>query len=239
MINLGTSYANFTIPEAGIFNSDSICYFAGVGEDFIFDCEFVQRFGCKGFLIDPTPQSKAHFEKVRIDPTTSPIPKSKDYVDYSKFADVLASFTYCDFGLAAYSDVLKFHPPSNPESVSHSLTHIKCTEPQDGFSAQCYTLRDTMQMLGHEHLDFLKMNIEGAELEILYEIVTEEIPVKTISVDFDYLKRDRWWFDLPTSDEMIFFLESAGFELLFNVNLGTTLEDHMDARRFTFINRTL
>ena len=220
MINLGTSYNNYTVPM-DIFNSNSVCYFAGVGEDFIFDCAFVKKFLCKGFLIDPTPRAKIHFENVKKNSETSPIPKNKDYQNYVQFRDILGLFTYCNFGLYSKSEVLQFYPPNNLEAVSHSVDNIKNTNQALGFKAQCYTLRDTMKLLGHDRIDFLKMNIEGAEIYILHEIVQEKIPVRVLAVDFDYLKK----FSSPTLEETLALLKTAGFEVGFKGN------------NFTFINR--
>ncbi len=221
MINLGTSYNNYTVP-IDIFDSGSVCYFAGVGEDFIFDCIFAKMVEkCEGFLIDPTPRSKIHFENVKNNPETSPIPKSEDYKNYVKFDDVIDSFTYCDFGLYAKSEVLQFYPPSNPTAVSHSVDNIKNTNSAFGFKAQCYTLNDVMTLLGHDKIDFLKMNIEGSEIYILHEIVQKNIPVRVLAVDFDYLKK----FSSPTLEETLALLKSGGFEMVFGKN------------NFTFINR--
>jgi hypothetical protein len=220
LIKLGTSYNNYTVP-IDMFDSNSVCYFAGVGEDFIFDCVFIKKVLCRGFLIDPTPRSKIHFENVKKVPETSPIPKSEDYQNYVQFRDILDFFTYCDFGLYAKSEVLQFYPPSSPGAVSHSVDNIKNTNSEFGFKAQCYTLKDTMKLLGHDKIDFLKMNIEGSEIYILHEIVREKIPVRVLAVDFDYLKK----YTSPTLEETLTLLKTAGFELVFGKN------------NFTFINR--
>jgi FkbM family methyltransferase len=45
------------------------------------------------------------------------------------------------------------------------------------------TLKDIMNELGHEHIDVLKMDIEGSEYDVLENILNENISV------LDYEKR--------------------------------------------------
>ena len=46
--------------------------------------------------------------------------------------------------------------------------------------------RGYMEELGHNHIDLLKMDIEGAEYEVLDEILRHELPVRQILVEFHH-----------------------------------------------------
>jgi len=47
-------------------------------------------------------------------------------------------------------------------------------------------LNTAMQRLGHSRIDVLKMDIEGAEYEVLEDVVRDRIPVNQILVEFHH-----------------------------------------------------
>jgi hypothetical protein len=47
-------------------------------------------------------------------------------------------------------------------------------------------LSTAMKLQGHARIDLLKMDIEGAEYEVIEEIVREKIPVQQLLVEFHH-----------------------------------------------------
>ena len=53
------------------------------------------------------------------------------------------------------------------------------------FDANVTTLRNLMQRHGHEQIDLLKIDIEGAEYRVLHSLVTNALHVRVLCVEFD------------------------------------------------------
>lgn len=159
LVRLGSGYGGWWVPARAI-DRDCVVYAAGVGEDATFDLALIDRFGCRVWAMDPTPRAIAYAARV-TDPRWDFLP----------------------FGLWREDTVLHFHPPSDPAHVSHSATQARGSGP--GFDAQVHTLTSVMDKLGHDRIDLLKMDIEGAEGPVLDQMLAEGIRPRILCVEFD------------------------------------------------------
>lgn len=50
----------------------------------------------------------------------------------------------------------------------------------------CKRISILMSELGHDHIDLLKMDIEGTEYEVIAEILSNKIPINQILVEFHH-----------------------------------------------------
>ena len=87
-----------------------------------------------------------------------------------------------DFGLSEQDGEYQFWGPNNPANVSHSL--IYGLKVQEGFSAPCRKLSTVMAGLKHDHIDLLKLDVEGAEYGIIRDIYTNKLNIKSITLEF-------------------------------------------------------
>ena len=158
---LGTDYGRFIIPK-GIVGEDWIVYSGGVGEDISFDLELIERFGCHVHAFDPTPRAVEFVEKA---------------------AGQEPRFHFTPVAIWKEADVLRFYAPQNPDHVSHSVVNLQATE--DYFEAECDSLSGLMKRLGHDRIDLLKLNIEGAEYEVLECMIERDPGVRVLCVAFD------------------------------------------------------
>jgi len=158
---LGSDYGGWIVP-ADLIKPDWICYCAGVGEDITFDLELIKRFSCNVFAFDPTPRSKAHVERV---------------------AGTNPKYHFFKFGLWSSDARLKFYAPRDPDHVSHSILNLQGTT--EYFEAECKRLSTIAKELGHDHVDLLKLDIEGAEHEVLKNLMEEDVAVKVLCVEFN------------------------------------------------------
>jgi FkbM family methyltransferase len=158
---IGTDYGGWVIPLK-LINEDSICYSAGIGEDISFDVGLIDRFGCNVFAFDPTPRSKAYIER--------------------NFYN-LQNFHYAPIGLWDKDEQKKFYEPADPSHVSHSILNLQKTE--NYFEAPCRRLSSIMKQLGHDKLDILKIDIEGAEYNVLKSIVEDKQDIKVLCIEYD------------------------------------------------------
>lgn len=157
----GTTYGGWVVPIT-LLARDAICYCAGVGEDISFDLELAKRFKCQVFAFDPTPRAIEHIRQNASD---------------------LPGFHFFDYGLWSSEANMKFYAPRNPQHVSHSILNLQRTK--DFFIAPCKRLSLVMEELGHSRLDLLKLDIEGAEYEVIKSIIEDNLDIKVLCVEFD------------------------------------------------------
>lgn len=159
MVRLGSGYGGWWVPT-GLLGPDSVCYSAGVGEDVTFDLALIKKFGCEVWAFDPTPRSIIYAETVD-DP----------------------SFHFVPVGLWSVEADLRFYAPVDPSHVSHSAVNAQHTT--DYFVAKCKPIATLMHDIGHDRLDLLKMDIEGAEVPVLDAMLNDGPMPRVLCVEFD------------------------------------------------------
>ena len=183
LIRLGTDYGGWWVPERGL-GPDDLIVSAGAGEDISFDLEVAKKFSCQVVVMDPTPRAIAHFEataRAVESGTRAPINGSATEV-YTAAPDDLARITYRPWGLWVENTTLHFHAPRNPSSVSHSIGNLQAMD--DGFDAPCVTLAELLAREGRERLTVLKIDIEGAEFEVLDQLAASALRPTYILAEF-------------------------------------------------------
>lgn len=157
---IGTSYGGWPLPE-GILGPDSICYLAGLGEDASFDLELIAQFGCTVHAFDPVPEAVRYGTGI---------------------AESEPRFVFHPFGLWSEDTTLTFHEHSSEGYVSRSVTDMHGTG--TGPALEVKDLARLPAELGHDHIDVLKLSVEGSEYELLDVIVDHRMDVETILVEF-------------------------------------------------------
>lgn len=143
IVRIGSDYGGGWVIIEDL-NSSSLVYSFGIGEDITFDKHLIQSTGCKVFGFDPTPKAARWVRKMDLS-----IPKE---------------FEFLEVGLAEKTGHQNFFLPSNPNYVSGSLT-----KDLQGKSITCmfFTLQDILAKNGHNFIDLIKLDVEGAEYLIL------------------------------------------------------------------------
>ena len=185
---LGTEYGSWVIPHSISLSSDSVVYSAGVGEDISFDLLLQSKHNCNIVLIDPTSRSKIHFDEVVKFYKTNDWNFSGDtQTDYqSKIKDIkpdLDKFKFLDIGLWKCKDVLKFYKHDNPQYVSQTLIEDMFGENYDEINVN--SVKNIMVENGHNKIDLLKIDVEGAEIEVINKMLDDEIYPKYICMELD------------------------------------------------------
>ncbi len=157
----GSDYGGWVIPLE-ILKPTSVCYCAGVGEDASFDLELIQMYRCEVFAFDPTPRAIKYAEDC---------------------AAKESNFRFYPFGLWDKDTELRFYVPENPAFVSHSAVNLRQTK--DYFVAPVRTIPTIMHELQHRGLDLLKMDIEGAEHQVIEHMFRESVFPRIFCVEFD------------------------------------------------------
>jgi FkbM family methyltransferase len=181
---IGTSYGGWSIPT-DVLKADSVCYLAGVGEDASFDLGLIERYGCTVHAFDPVPEAARYAATV-----TGREPR----------------WHFWPIGLWREDGTLRFYEHAQPGFVSRSLTNMHDTGAY--MEADVRAIDSLMAELGHDRVDLLKLSVEGAEYEILADVLAKRIPVEVVCVEFSQPA------PLAPVLRQVQALRAAGYELL-------------------------
>jgi FkbM family methyltransferase len=177
----GTAYGGWTIP-CGLLGPDSIVYSGGLGEDASFDLSVIHGYGCTVWAFDPTPRA----------------------ADYAATIQE-GRFVFVPVGVWSEDSTQQFHAPPREEWVSHSIVNPHGTAPS--FAARCRSVSSLMAELGHNRIDLLKLDIEGAEYEVLRSLLAGTVRPAVVCVELhrvEHLRRAR----------VLLALRRAGYALI-------------------------
>jgi FkbM family methyltransferase len=211
--------ATWTIPLSWLDKS-SICYLVGAGEDISFDLELSSHLNCEIHIFDPTPKAWNHFQKIQSGDIFYENGERK--IAYARKTH--DSIKFHKLGLWSNKTIIKFYAPKDPKHVSHSITNLQKTE--DYFEAEVDTLSNIMLINGHQYLDLLKLDIEGAEYEVLDFIINNKIKIKILCIEFDELFHNPTSVTIDKVRKYIIKLQNSGLNLVFASGNGN----------YTFIN---
>ena len=108
-----------------------------------------------------------------------PTPKSIEWV---KHQDTPDKFHFYPVGLDAVDGKKNFHLPSNEDYVFGSV-HQYGGVKEDCIEFEMKCLRTVMDELGHDHVDILKMDIEGSEFDVIPEILKMDCEISQICME--------------------------------------------------------
>ena len=222
---LGTNYGGWHIPDNINLNENSIIYGAGVGEDISFDLKIQDKYNSNIYLIDPTERSKIHFEEIKMyynkeNFTNFTGDIQKDYLDHINNLNIkLEKIKYLDIGLWNKKDQLKFYKPENEKYVSHSLIEGMTSKNYDIVNVD--SIKNIMKNNNHDHIDLLKLDIEGAEIKVLEQMFEDKIYPTYLLVEFDLLLKQK---DKNQETDKIFKKINNLYNTIKNDNYNITYE---------------
>lgn len=190
-IHLGSDYGGWNIP-VGLISSNSVIYSAGIGTDISFDLELISRFDTKIYAFDPTPKSIKWLEEQNL----------PDH------------FHYHPWGLADYDGEAQFHVPKNPGHVSHSMVGSQVTT-EETITVQVRRTGSIMAELGHDRMDLLKMDIEGAEYSVLADLLASSLRPTLLLVEFHHRFKS---IGAKTTRDSVMALRNKGEYRLYSVS---------------------
>jgi FkbM family methyltransferase len=158
---IGSLYGGWAVPT-DLIEENSVCYCVGCGEDISFDMALIEDFECLVYGFDPTP-------------------KSIDYVTQLPLSS--GKYQFRPYGIYSSSELIDFYLPRNREHVSLSIPNIQKSE--DKIRLEVRRLSDVMSVEAHSTLDLLKLDIEGAEYEVIDSMLEDNILPRVLCVEFD------------------------------------------------------
>jgi FkbM family methyltransferase len=163
LVSLGKGPGSWAVWPDG-FGRGSVLYSFGVGRDISFERAMIDRYGLSVHAFDPTPLALA----------------------WARSQELPANFHLHELGIAPYDGMARFQPPTKLKFESFSM--VRTSGLGQPIDAPVRRFRSLAAMLGHTSVDVLKMDIEGAEYEVLADILGSGIPVGQILVEFHH----RW-----------------------------------------------
>ena len=133
--------------RSDLMNENSVVYAFGISRHIETEEEMAKRIGCTLHLFDPTPPAIEFMQK------HTPNPK----------------LVFEPIGVWTKTEILKFH--WDRHRLRRNLSVINYYNVSEFIEAPCYTLTDIMKRKGHTHIDVLKMDIEGAALPVLLDML--------------------------------------------------------------------
>lgn len=160
-LTLGDVGAEWTVAT-DCLHTGSIVYSVGIGTDISFDNALIDQFGLEVHAFDPTPRSR----------------------EWLQMQDLSPRFRFHPWGLADRDGTASFVAPASEKHVSYSIAD----SPASGTSVELpvFRLKTIMKRLDHDHVDVLKIDIEGAELDVIPDILSSGVRVRQLLAEFHH-----------------------------------------------------
>lgn len=158
--SFGSAHARWTICPTNL-SKKSIVYSFGIGDDISFDLGLIKDFGLIVYAFDPTPRS----------------------LNWIKLQKLPPQFITYPWGIADFNGLAYFKEPLKSTHVSFRLIGAN---DQSRNSLPVYTLERIMKKLGHQKIDILKLDIEGAEYKVIKNILNRKVNIDQILVEFHH-----------------------------------------------------
>lgn len=160
----GSDYGGFSIVQDSL-SRDSKVLSCGIGEDASFDLSLLSTYSCNITAVDPTPRA----------------------LEYAKTVLSPYGIRMLPFALSAHDGEASFYAPTNPSHVSGGIRPGRHLSGKS-VSVLCRRLGSILAMCDWDRLDLLKMDIEGAEYDVLQDFLntSQYVPPAQIAIEFHH-----------------------------------------------------
>lgn len=191
---------------AGSLNENAVVVDVGIGEDASFSESIIRQYRCEIAALDPTPRAIAYTAELAND-------HIRPYA----------------VGLGGRAGRSTFFLPTNVAHVSGSLTpelHLGGGR----LEVDVVTIADVFAMVGCDHLDLLKLDIEGAEYDVIQSPTFRDRAgsISQLCVEFHHRWMNR---GRRATEEAVATLDACGFVCVWSSR--STNEE------FTFVRREM
>jgi FkbM family methyltransferase len=189
---LGSSYGGWYLKKNKELHNSTIIS-AGLGEDASFDVEFLNKYNAKVLLVDPTPKAIMHYKSILLNKGKSKIKRYKkktgkqDTNSYNLRKINNNNFILIKKALfKSNNKLVLFYPPFNPNHVSCSLKSNRNLK--NSILVKTTTVKNIIKDYNINKISLIKLDIEGAEIEVIKNFIRDKIFPSQILVEFDELR---------------------------------------------------
>lgn len=146
---------------------DSVVYSLGVGDNVDFDLGVIERFGVNVYAFDPTPYAK----------------------DWVEGRELPKEFVFKPWAAAGEDGTLRLFRRVNKSGKRAKVmwtAESEAGDSNDFIDAPAYTVQTMMELLEHDKVDLLKMDVEGVEFEIIEGLQRAKRPPTQLLVEFHH-----------------------------------------------------
>ena len=152
-------------PE--LLDSDSIVYSLGVGDTIEFDLKLIERTAATIHAFDPTPDAETTLAA----------------------SEPPANFHFHAAAAAGSDGELTLYPRVRSNgSLSETMftVNAEARNAHLGRTVPALTIPSMASRLGHEHVDLIKMDIEGAEYEVIDSLLASPLRPEQLLIEFHH-----------------------------------------------------
>jgi len=167
IVRAGSSYGDWGyLPN--LLTESSTVYSVGLGGDMSWDSEIINRHRCKVFGFDNTPVHMQYWNSL-LNAKPPPPPEGK------KMRTFLRNFVHSEFLLLESNRKVEMALPKG-HSASYALNSINGFKNESFILLSGKSLPELMRMHGHQHIDILKLDIEGSEFSVIGSWLKIKLP---------------------------------------------------------------
>jgi len=162
-------------------------YSFGAGTDISFDLDVHARSGAEVHIFDPTPRS----------------------IEWIGQQQLPQGVSFHAYGIGAEDGSIEFYPPRRTTSSHFSpVRRYAGQQYGDPVQAPVYCLSSIMAMLGHDHVDMIKLDIEGGEFDVIEHLADPGNGAGQLLIEFHHNYQT-----IPLSNTVNSFkkIENSGF----------------------------
>lgn len=200
-IRIGTRYGGWWINKLHV-GTDPLLIDCGLGKDISFPTEFLKKFGGHVVGIDPNPYS--------IDYCQSVLPKGMELINkafWHQSDDVLT------FNMPRPLDKL----PKGADGVSGSLISSHSYASENKLSVSTISFARVLDHVGRPECDVLKLDIEGAEYDVLKSLCADGSirRAKQVVIEFHHFCTH---YTIEDTNAVSDRIQQSGFQLVYVEN---------------------
>lgn len=210
---IGNDYSFCMVPE-NLLTETSIVYSFGAGEDIHSDIGLIRSYGCQIHIFDPTPKAINHFNELRELTMQGKRFNCESGLEYNVSEAEIEKIRFEEIALWKEDTTLNFFLPKDATHVSCSINNIQNTDQY--IEVEANRLSTLMEKMGHGYIDYLKLDIEGAEFEVLDNILAENLDVRIIYLEYHYYDSNKPLKNIERIHKSLSDLMLSGFQVVHN-----------------------
>ncbi|MFL2545963.1 MAG: FkbM family methyltransferase [Candidatus Rariloculaceae bacterium] len=152
-------------PEA--IPAHGIVYSIGIGGSIDFDLDLIELYGLEIHAFDPTPATVKWLEASR--------PRQ--------------AFHFYPWAVTGSDGSITLYPRARRDGSASDVMYTMVPEAgtrENGVEVPAYSVPTLMEKLGHDRIDLLKIDIEGAEYEVLDTLISSSVRPAQLLVEFHH-----------------------------------------------------
>ena len=217
LIRFGSRYGGKYV-DVSVLDKNCVVVSGGAGEDISFEIELQNQFGLTIYLIDPTPEAIQHFNSIK---ERGPKKRELEYSNTSRQDPNSYDTSELNFAKVSYfqkalwnesTELKLYEPRDGTRDSSHSISgiHNNYRKNTPHIIVSATTIPELFVEIGLNRVDLLKLDIEGAALEVLESTFNSGILPKQIILEVDemHFPGPRSWL---RARRLFKLLESVGY----------------------------